>query len=98
MLTDEERQRGADALLQAERDLKQSPQLSRTFPNIELVDAYAILWAQARVAQGAGALPWRPAPRAPRARANRTGRAGPFETTDAWCLSFSDRRAECGRP
>ena len=55
MLTDEERQRGADALLRAERELKPIPQLSRTFPGIELVDAYAIqgLWAQARVAQGA---------------------------------------------
>ena len=55
MLTDEERQRGADALLRAERELKPIPQLSRTFPGIELVDAYAIqgLWAKARDAQGA---------------------------------------------
>ena len=55
MLTDDERRRGADSLAQAERELKPIPQLSRTFPNIELVDAYAIqgLWAQARVAQGA---------------------------------------------
>ena len=41
MLTDDERRRGADSLLQAERELKPIPQLSRTFPNIELVDAYA---------------------------------------------------------
>ena len=55
MLTDEERRRGAEDLLRAERELKPIPQLSRTFPNIELVDAYAIqgLWAQARVARGA---------------------------------------------
>ena len=42
MLTDEERRRSAQALLQAERERKVIPQLSRTFPNIELVDAYAI--------------------------------------------------------
>ena len=48
MLTDEERRRGADDLLRAERELKPIPQLSRTFPDIELVDAYAIqgLWAR----------------------------------------------------
>lgn len=55
MLTEEERRRGAEALLRAERERKVIPQLSHTFPSIELVDAYAIqgLWAQERVAQGA---------------------------------------------
>lgn len=55
MLTDEERRRGAEDLLRAERDRKVIPQLSKTFPNIELEDAYTIqrLWAEARVADGA---------------------------------------------
>ncbi|MGO4671779.1 2-oxo-hept-4-ene-1,7-dioate hydratase [Bosea sp. 2YAB26] len=55
MLTDTERQQAADALLQAERTLKPVPQLSRTYPAIELEDAYRIqgLWADARIAGGA---------------------------------------------
>ena len=55
MLTDEERRRGAEDLLRAERERKVVPQLSRTFPNIEIEDAYAIqrLWAEGRIAQGA---------------------------------------------
>jgi 2-oxo-hept-3-ene-1,7-dioate hydratase len=55
MLTADERRRGAEDLLRAERERAPIPQLSRTFPGIELEDAYAIqrLWAQARVAAGA---------------------------------------------
>jgi 2-oxo-hept-3-ene-1,7-dioate hydratase len=55
MLTDEERRRGAESLLRAERERKVVPQLSRTFPEIEIEDAYAIqgYWAQGRIAQGA---------------------------------------------
>jgi 2-oxo-hept-3-ene-1,7-dioate hydratase len=54
MLSCEKRRRGAESLLRAERELKPIPQLSRTYPNIEPANAYAIqgLWAQARVAQG----------------------------------------------
>jgi 2-oxo-hept-3-ene-1,7-dioate hydratase len=54
-LTDEERRRGAADLLRAERERKVIPQLSRTFPGIEIEDAYAIqrYWAEARVAAGA---------------------------------------------
>jgi 2-oxo-hept-3-ene-1,7-dioate hydratase len=55
MLTEGERQRGADALLQAERTRQAIPQLSKTYPGIEIEDAYRIqgLWAQARIADGA---------------------------------------------
>ena len=55
MLTEEERRRGASDLLRAERERKAIPQLSRTFPGIEIADAYVIqrYWAEARVAEGA---------------------------------------------
>lgn len=55
MLTDDERRRGAESLFRAERERRAIPQLSRTFPGIELEDAYAIqgLWAEMHVAQGA---------------------------------------------
>lgn len=55
MLTEEERRRGAEDLLRAERERKPIPQLSRTFPNIAIEDAYRIqdLWAEARLAAGA---------------------------------------------
>jgi 2-oxo-hept-3-ene-1,7-dioate hydratase len=54
MLSEEERRRGAADLVRAEQQRGVIPQLSRTFPNIELEDAYAIqrLWADTRVAQG----------------------------------------------
>ena len=56
MLTDDERRRGAEDLYNADRERRVIPQLSRTFPNIELEDAYAIqgMWAQKRIADGAG--------------------------------------------
>jgi 2-oxo-hept-3-ene-1,7-dioate hydratase len=55
MLTEEERHKGAESLFRAERERKVIPQLSRTFPSIELEDAYAIqgLWAEMHVAEGA---------------------------------------------
>lgn len=55
MLTDEERRRGAQALERAARERKAIPQLSRTFPAIQIEDAYRIqdLWTEARVAAGA---------------------------------------------
>jgi 2-oxo-hept-3-ene-1,7-dioate hydratase len=55
MLTEEERRRGAQDLLRAERERKPIPQLSKTFAGIEIEDAYRIqdLWAEARVAAGA---------------------------------------------
>jgi 2-oxo-hept-3-ene-1,7-dioate hydratase len=55
VLTDEQRQEGAEQLLRAACERKAVPQLSRTFPGIEIEDAYEIqrLWAQARVAAGA---------------------------------------------
>ena len=55
MLTDDERRKGAEDLYRAELDRKAIPQLSRTFPAIELADAYAIqrLWAEMHLAKGA---------------------------------------------
>lgn len=56
MLTDEERRRGAQLLFGAERQRKAIPQLSKTFPGIEIVDAYRIqdLWAELKMAPGVG--------------------------------------------
>ncbi|MDF0697960.1 2-oxo-hepta-3-ene-1,7-dioic acid hydratase [Rhizobium sp. MC63] len=55
MITENERQEAADALLRAEVERKPVIQPSRTYPNLELEDAYKIqaLWAQARIAKGA---------------------------------------------
>src|SRR6266581_5308332 len=55
MLSEEERRRGAEAILGAETERKAIPQLSRTFPNMEIEDAYRVqdLWAEARIAKGA---------------------------------------------
>jgi len=55
LLTDEQRRRCAEDLLGAERDRKAIPQPSRTFPEMEIQDAYRIqdLWVEARIAQGA---------------------------------------------
>lgn len=55
MLTDEQHRAAAAALLQAERTRQVIPQPSRTWPAMEIADAYRIqaLWAEARVAAGA---------------------------------------------
>jgi 2-oxo-hept-3-ene-1,7-dioate hydratase len=55
MLSEDDRRRAAEAILGAERDRKAIPQLSRTFPSMEIEDAYRIqdLWAEARIAKGA---------------------------------------------
>lgn len=55
MLSEQLRLQGARDLLRAERERKAIPQLSLTFPDIELEDAYRIqsLWAEMRVADGA---------------------------------------------
>ena len=55
MLTDDERRAGAASLFRAERERSVIPQLSRTYPAIELADAYAIqgLWAELHLAEGA---------------------------------------------
>lgn len=54
MLTDKARREAAQILLEAEREKKAAVQLSRTFPGIELEDAYAIqrLVNEAKVAAG----------------------------------------------
>ena len=41
MLADDERRHGAQLLFDAERQRKVIPQLSKTFPGIEIVDASA---------------------------------------------------------
>lgn len=55
MMTDEERRQGAADLYRAEQDKKVIPQLSKSFPAIELQDAYVIqrLWAEMHLAKGA---------------------------------------------
>ncbi|MBW9064586.1 2-oxo-hepta-3-ene-1,7-dioic acid hydratase [Rhizobium herbae] len=55
MLTDEERRVAAQALLTAEQNRVPIPQLSKTYPQIEIEDAYRIqdLWAEGRIAKGA---------------------------------------------
>jgi 2-oxo-hept-3-ene-1,7-dioate hydratase len=55
MLSEEERRQGAHALLRAERERKPIPQLSRTYPKMEIEDAYRVqdLWAEGRIAKGA---------------------------------------------
>lgn len=55
MLTEEQRREGAEAILRAERDRKPIPQLSKTYPAMEIEDAYRVqdIWVQARIAKGA---------------------------------------------
>jgi 2-oxo-hept-3-ene-1,7-dioate hydratase len=55
MLTEDQRRAGAESLFHAERERRVIPQLSRTYPGIELEDAYAIqgLWAELHFAEGA---------------------------------------------
>lgn len=55
MLSQDDYRQGALALLRAERERRPIPQLSRTYPEIEIADAYRIqdLWAAERVAAGA---------------------------------------------
>jgi 2-oxo-hept-3-ene-1,7-dioate hydratase len=55
MLTEEDCRRAAQDILRAETDRVAIPQLSRTFPEMEIADAYRVqdLWAEARVARGA---------------------------------------------
>lgn len=55
MLSEDERAAAAAAILQAERSREVCEQPSKTWPEMELEDAYAIqrLWAEARIASGA---------------------------------------------
>jgi 2-oxo-hept-3-ene-1,7-dioate hydratase len=55
MLTEDQRRAGAASLLRAETERKVIPQLSKTYPSIEIEDAYAIqrYWAEGRMAKGA---------------------------------------------
>jgi 2-oxo-hept-3-ene-1,7-dioate hydratase len=55
MLTDDERRRAAQLILGAEKSRKQVKQLSKTFPGMDIEDAYRVqdFWAEARIADGA---------------------------------------------
>ena len=55
MLTDAERQAAADSILRAEATRVVVPQLSKTYPEMTLEDAYDVQrrWAAARIARGA---------------------------------------------
>lgn len=55
MLSEAERREAAAELARAERERTTIPQLSRTYPGLELEDAYAVqrAWMQARVDDGA---------------------------------------------
>ncbi len=55
MLNKKQRQQAADSLYDADRQVKVIAQLSKTYDNIELADAYAIqqLWLDRRVKDGA---------------------------------------------
>lgn len=55
MLSDEDHRRGAEALMRAEVERRPIPQLSKSFPGMEISDAYRVqaLWAEARIAKGA---------------------------------------------
>ena len=55
MLTEDDRRKAAEAILKAERERVPCVQLSKTFPDMEIADAYRIqdLWAEARIANGA---------------------------------------------
>lgn len=55
MLTEQQRQDAADAILQAEQTRRVCPQPSKTWPGMTLEDAYDVQrrWAKARIAAGA---------------------------------------------
>ena len=55
MLTEQQRQDAADAILKAEQTRQVCPQPSRTWPDMTLADAYDVQrrWADARIAAGA---------------------------------------------
>lgn len=55
MLTEDDRRKAAEAILKAERERVPCVQLSETFPDMEIADAYRVqdLWAEARIASGA---------------------------------------------
>ena len=55
MVTEADRHRAAEEILRAERERRAIPQLSKTFPKMEIEDAYRVqeLWAEDRIAMGA---------------------------------------------
>src|SRR6266536_4932181 len=55
MLSDADRKKAADILMSAEKERKQAVQLSKTWPDIAIEDAYAISSEVARRKMAAGA-------------------------------------------
>jgi 2-oxo-hept-3-ene-1,7-dioate hydratase len=55
VMSQEDLRRGAEALMRADTERRPIPQLSKTYPQIEIADAYRVqaLWIEARVAKGA---------------------------------------------
>lgn len=55
MISDTQRRQAAEALLKAGDECKPIPQVSRTWPEMEIADSYAVqqMWADMRVARGA---------------------------------------------
>jgi 2-oxo-hept-3-ene-1,7-dioate hydratase len=55
MLTEDELQQAANAILRAEQTLIPTPQLSKLFPAMTIEDSYRVqdIWAEARIAKGA---------------------------------------------
>ncbi|PCH95872.1 MAG: hypothetical protein COB84_05585, partial [Rhodobacteraceae bacterium] len=55
MISDQNRQAAADSILEAEQTRKVIPQLSKTYPDMDIEDAYEIQrrWAKGRLAKGA---------------------------------------------
>ncbi|MFC6283053.1 MULTISPECIES: 2-oxo-hept-4-ene-1,7-dioate hydratase [Polaromonas] len=55
MINEQQRQDAANALLKAEKDRQPIQQVSKTWPEMEIEDSYAVqqLWAEARVSAGA---------------------------------------------
>jgi 2-oxo-hept-3-ene-1,7-dioate hydratase len=55
LLSEEDHRRAAEALMRAELERRPIPQLSKTYPGMEISDAYRVqaLWVEARMAKGA---------------------------------------------
>jgi 2-oxo-hept-3-ene-1,7-dioate hydratase len=55
MLSEDERRKAAETILKAETERVPCPQLSKTWPTMQIEDAYRVqdLWAEARIAKGA---------------------------------------------
>lgn len=57
-MSEEDHRRSAEALMRADAERRPIPQLSKTYPQMEIADAYRVqaLWVEARIAKGARAV------------------------------------------